>query len=59
MLRWALTFLVLALVAGVLGFTGIAGESMAIARILFYIFLVVFLVGLIYSLITGRRPSAL
>ena len=59
MLRWALTFLVLALVAGVLGFTGIAGESMAIARILFYVFLVVFLVGLIYSLITGRRPSAL
>ena len=55
MLRWALIFLVLALVAGVLGFTGVAGESMAIARILFYVFLVVFLVGLLYSVITGRR----
>lgn len=56
MLRWALTFLVVALIAAVFGFTGIAGESMYIARILFYIFLVVFLVSLIYSLITGKRP---
>lgn len=54
MLRWAFAFLVLALVAGLLGFTGIAGNSMAIARVLFFVFLVVFLVGLIYSLITGR-----
>ncbi len=59
MLRWALIFLVLALVAGLLGFTGVAGESMAIARILFYVFLVIFIVGLLYSLITGRRaPGA-
>jgi uncharacterized membrane protein YtjA (UPF0391 family) len=55
MLRWALTFLVLALVAGLLGFTSVAGESMYIARILFFIFLVVFIVGLIFSLITGKR----
>lgn len=54
MLQWALTFLVLALIAGLLGFTGIAGDAMYIARILFYIFIVVFLVSLIYSLITGR-----
>ena len=54
MLQWALTFLVLALIAGLLGFTGIAGDAMCIARILFYIFIVVFLVSLIYSLITGR-----
>jgi uncharacterized membrane protein YtjA (UPF0391 family) len=57
MLRWALTFLVVALIAAVFGFTGIAGESMYIARILFYIFIVVFLVSLIYSLITGKRPT--
>ena len=44
MLRFALAFLILALIAGLLGFTGIAGE-----------FLVVFLAGLIYSVITGRR----
>lgn len=54
MLRWALVFLVLALVAGLLGFTGIAGESMYIAKILFFVFLVVFLVGLVYSLVTGK-----
>lgn len=54
MLRWALIFLVLALVAGLLGFTGIAGQSMYIARILFFVFLVVFIVGLLYSVITGK-----
>ncbi len=58
MLRWALTFLVLALIAGLLGFTGIAGESIYIAKILFFVFLVVFLVGLIMSLLTGKgSPS--
>ena len=59
MLRWAIAFLVLALVAGVLGFTGIAGESLYIARVLFFIFLVVFVVGLIFSIVTGRRPAGL
>ncbi len=57
LLRWALVFLVFALIAGLLGFTGIAGEAMYIARILFFIFLVVFLVGLVYSLVTGKRPG--
>ena len=57
MLRWALVFLVLALVAGLLGFTGVAGESMYIAKILFFVFRVVFVVGLIYSLVTGKRTS--
>jgi uncharacterized membrane protein YtjA (UPF0391 family) len=56
MLRWALGFLVFALIAALLGFTGIAGEAMYIARILFYIFIVLFLVGLVYSLVTGRGP---
>ena len=55
MLRFALAFLSLALIAGLLGFTGIAGESIYIAKILFFVFLVVFLAGLIYSVITGRR----
>jgi uncharacterized membrane protein YtjA (UPF0391 family) len=55
MLRWALAFLVLALIAAVLGFTGIAGESMYIAKVLFFVFIVLFLIGLVYSLFTGRR----
>lgn len=58
MLRWALVFLVLALIAGVLGFTGIAGDSVYIAKILFFIFLVIFVAGLVFSLVTGRRPSS-
>lgn len=59
MLRWSLVFLVVAIVAGLLGFTGIAGESMYIAKILFFVFLAVFLVSLIYGLITGKRPTAM
>lgn len=55
MLRWALIFLVVALVAGLLGFTNIAGASMAIAQTLFYIFVVIFLVLLVIGLVTGRR----
>lgn len=55
MLRWALVFLVVALIAAVLGFTNIAGGTMDIARILFYIFIVLFLVGLVISLATGKR----
>ena len=42
MLRWAFAFLILALIAGLLGFTGVAGESFFVARILFFVFLVVF-----------------
>lgn len=57
MLRWIIAFLVLALVAGLLGFTGIAGGSMAIARILFFIFLVLFVVGLLFRLLSGRRAG--
>lgn len=59
MLRWAFVFLVFALVAGLLGFTGIAGESMSIARILFFVFLVVFAISLVYGLITGKSSRTL
>ena len=47
MLGWALTFLVIALIAGVLGFTTIAGAAIGIAKIVFYVFLVLFVVSLI------------
>lgn len=53
MLNWAMTFLVLALIAAVLGFTGLAGTASHIAWILFVVFLVMWLV----SFFTGRsRP---
>ncbi len=57
MLKWALVFLVIGLVAGVLGFTGIAGTSIAIAKTLFFIFLVIFLVLLVAGLAIGRRVT--
>ena len=53
MLSWALTYFILALIAAVLGFTGLAGTASHIAWILF----VVFLFGSAVSLITGRRRA--
>jgi uncharacterized membrane protein YtjA (UPF0391 family) len=45
MLGWALAFLVVALIAGALGFGGIAGTATGIAKVLFFIFLVAFVVS--------------
>jgi uncharacterized membrane protein YtjA (UPF0391 family) len=50
MLQWALTFLVIALVAALFGFTGVYAAATDIARILFFVFLVLFIV----SLVAGR-----
>jgi uncharacterized membrane protein YtjA (UPF0391 family) len=55
MLHYAVVFLVIALIAGALGFFGIAGAAVGIAKILFFVFLVLFVV----SLLMGRRSSAL
>jgi len=54
MLSWALAFLVLALVAALFGFGGVAGTAMGAAKILFFVFLVLFLVSLIFG---GFRRS--
>lgn len=57
MLRWAVVFFVLAIVAAVLGFTTIAGAAIAIAKILFFIFLVLFIVALIMGMMGRRGPA--
>lgn len=57
MLRWAMGFLVLALVAALFGFGGLAVASTGIAQTLFYLFLLVFLVTLVLGLL-GRGHSA-
>ena len=54
LLRWALLFLLVSIVAGLLGFTDISIVSADIARILFYIFLAIFVVLLILGLTIFR-----
>ena len=53
-LRWALLFFLVSIVAGLLGFTGISVASADIARFLFYVFAVIFLVLLILGLTIFR-----
>jgi uncharacterized membrane protein YtjA (UPF0391 family) len=53
MISWAVTFLIVAIVAAVLGFSGIAGVATNIAWILFVVGLTL---AVIFA-ITGRRPS--
>ena len=54
MLSWVVTFLVIALIAGILGFGGIAGASVEIAKIIFFIAVVLFLVSAVVALARGR-----
>lgn len=58
MFGWAIFFLLVAIVAGALGFGGIAAISADFATVIFYIAIILFVVSLIYALITGRRPPA-
>lgn len=51
MLQWALIFLVVAIVAGVLGFGGVVVISVEIARLLFFIFLVLFVISLLAGIV--------
>jgi uncharacterized membrane protein YtjA (UPF0391 family) len=54
MLHWALVFLVLGLIAALFGFTGIAGASIGIAKILFFVFLAMFAIILLMGGFRGR-----
>jgi uncharacterized membrane protein YtjA (UPF0391 family) len=56
MLHWALAFLLLALVAGFLGFGGIALVSIEVARLLFGVFLILFLLAAVVHVMHGRAP---
>lgn len=57
MLSWAATFFIVSLVAAVLGFGGIAGAATEIAKILFFVFLVAFIISLVMGR-GGRSPFA-
>jgi uncharacterized membrane protein YtjA (UPF0391 family) len=53
MLYYALVFLIVALIAGALGFGGVAGAATSIAKILFFIFVVLFLASLVFGGLKG------
>jgi uncharacterized membrane protein YtjA (UPF0391 family) len=54
MLSWVVTFLIVALIAGILGFGGVAGISIEIAKTIFFIAVVLFLVSAVVGLARGR-----
>ncbi|WP_054284778.1 DUF1328 domain-containing protein [Gulbenkiania mobilis] len=55
MLRWAAIFFIIALIAGAMGFGGIAGAAGGIAKILFWLFVIGFLVTLVLGIAAGRK----
>jgi uncharacterized membrane protein YtjA (UPF0391 family) len=55
MLKWAVVFLIIAIVAGIFGFTGVEAASATIAKVLFGIFLVLFLGALCIGLFLGSK----
>lgn len=57
MLSWALTFFILAIIAAVFGFGGIAGSLATIAKFLAILFVVLFVVSLIANMISGRKTN--
>jgi len=54
MLSWVVTFLIVALIAGILGFGGVAGASIEIAKAIFFIAIILFLVSAVVVLVRGR-----
>lgn len=55
MLGWALTFLIVALIAAALGFGGIAGVAVEAAKIVFFVAIILFAVSAIAGFVRGRR----
>ncbi|ARP99560.1 DUF1328 domain-containing protein [Pseudorhodoplanes sinuspersici] len=58
MFGWALTFLVVALIAAVLGFGGIAAFAVDIAKIVFFVAIVLFVVSAVIGLVRGRSTAS-
>lgn len=57
MIRAAIAFFVLALVAIVLGANGVAGLSLEIGKILLFVFLALAIISFLVSIVTGRKPN--
>jgi uncharacterized membrane protein YtjA (UPF0391 family) len=57
MFGWAITFLVIALIAALLGFGGIADFAVDLARIVFFVAIVLLVISLVFGFIRGRSPT--
>jgi len=57
MLRWSLVIFIIGIIAAAFGFGGIASGASKIARVWFFLFLVVFVISLTWGLATGGRSS--
>ena len=56
MIGWAITFLVVALIATLLGFGGIAGTAMEAAKVVFFVAIALFLLSAVFGVMRGRTP---
>lgn len=54
MLKWAIIFFIISVIAGFLGFTDIAVGAKSIAKVLFYVALVIFIIVLIFGVLLGK-----
>ena len=57
MLNWIIKFFLMAVIASVFGFGGMAGDFASIAQFLAGLFIILFVISLIYNLVSGRRMS--
>ena len=57
MLSYVITFFIMAVVASILGFSGMAAGFAEIARFLAVVFVMLFVASLVYSVITGRKAN--
>ena len=57
MLYWAVVFFIIAVIAALFGFTTIAGAALGLAKIVFFIFVVLFVIALIMGLMSGRGAT--
>jgi uncharacterized membrane protein YtjA (UPF0391 family) len=57
MLSWVITFFILAIIAAIFGFGGLASSFSSIAQFLAVVFVIMFVASLIYSLVSGRRAN--
>jgi uncharacterized membrane protein YtjA (UPF0391 family) len=54
MLKWAIIFLVISLIAGALGFSGLAAGAARISKILFAVFFAIFLLIILFAVLAGQ-----